>query len=329
MKLCVIPGDGVGREVVPAAVGVLRRLVPALEAVEAEAGWDCFQRHGNALPDATRAAIRACGAAVFGAVSSPSRKVEGYKSPIVQMRREFDLYANLRPTRGMPGAHAASPIDLLIVRENTQGLYIQREYMRADEAVAERVITAAASERIARVAFEQAMTRRKRLAIVHKANILPLTDGLFRDSVRNVGAAYPDVQISEVLVDTAAMQLAGAPAQFDVIVTTNLFGDILSDVAAVWGGGMGVAPALNLGPDVAIAEPVHGSAPDIAGRGIANPCGTLLALALLLRLHWRMPAEAERLEAAVYDALASDARTPDVGGSATTQDVIEAVAARL
>jgi homoisocitrate dehydrogenase len=331
MKLCVIPGDGVGREVVPAAVEVLRRLVPALETVEAEAGWDCFQRHGNALPDATKASIRACGAAVFGAVSSPSKKVEGYKSPIVQMRREFDLYANLRPTRGiaLPGKAPASQVDLLIVRENTQGLYIQREYMRDDEAVAERVITAAASERIARVAFEQAMLRRKRLAIVHKANILPLTDGLFRDSVRKIGAAYPDVQISEVLVDTAAMQLAGAPAQFDVIVTTNLFGDILSDVAAVWGGGMGVAPALNIGPDVAIAEPVHGSAPDIAGKGVANPSGTLLALALLLRQHGRMPEPAARLEAAVYGALVSETRTPDVGGTATTQDVIDAVLARL
>jgi homoisocitrate dehydrogenase len=297
--------------------------------VDAEAGWDCFQRHGAALPEATKVAIRECGAAVFGAVSSPAKKVEGYKSPIVQMRREFDLYANLRPTRGLPGAAASAPIDLLIVRENTQGLYIQREYVRGEEAVAERVITAAASERIARVAFEQAMMRRKRLAIVHKANILPLTDGLFRDSVRNAGVDYPEVQISEVLVDTAAMQLAGAPAHFDVIVTTNLFGDILSAVASVWGGGMGVAPALNLGPDVAIAEPVHGSAPDIAGKGVANPSGTLLALALLLRQHWRMPEQAARLEDAVYAALASDARTPDMGGRATTQTVVDAVISRL
>jgi homoisocitrate dehydrogenase len=331
MKLCVIPGDGIGQEVVPIAVDVLRRLMPDLETISAEAGWDCFQRHGNALPDDTKAKIRACGAALFGAVSSPSKKVEGYKSPIVQMRRAFDLYANLRPTLGLADDRQQidALVDLLIVRENTQGLYIQREYMRDDEAVAERVITAAASERIGRIAFEMAMGRRKRVTIVHKANILPLTDGLFRDSVRRVGAAYPDVQINEVLVDTAAMLLASKPTQFDVIVTTNLFGDILSDIAAVWGGGMGVAPSLNLGPDVAIAEPVHGSAPDIVGKGIANPSGTLLACALLLRHHWRRPVEAERLERAVFGVLESYVRTPDVGGSAGTREVVDAICARL
>ena len=327
MKLCVIPGDGVGQEVIPAAVDVIRRLLPDLQTTTAEAGWECFQRRGNALPDDTKAAIRDCSAAIFGAVSSPSRKVEGYRSPIVQMRREFDLYANLRPTLGLGAANAA--IDLLIVRENTQGLYIQREYMREDEAVAERVITAAASERIGRVAFEMAAQRGKRLTIVHKANILPLTDGLFRDSVRRAGADFPDVQISEMLVDTAAMNLAGKPAQFDVIVTTNLFGDILSDVAAVWGGGMGVAPALNIGAEVAIAEPVHGSAPDIAGKGIANPAGALLAAALLMRQHWKRDAEATRLERAVYAAISAEARTPDLGGSATTQAVIDAVLRNL
>ena len=327
MKLCVIPGDGVGQEVIPAAVAVIRHLLPDLQTTSAEAGWDCFQRRGNALPDDTKAAIRDCGAAIFGAVSSPSRKVEGYRSPIVQMRREFDLYANLRPTLGLGSTN--TPIDLLIVRENTQGLYIQREYMRDDEAVAERVITAAASERIGRIAFEMAARRRKQLTIVHKANILPLTDGLFRDSVRRAGADFPDVQVSEMLVDPAAMHLAGKPAQFDVIVTTNLFGDILSDVAAVWGGGMGVAPALNIGADVAIAEPVHGSAPDIAGKGVANPAGSLLAAALLMRHHWKCEAEAARLERAVYAAISSDVRTPDLGGSFTTQDVIDAVLRNL
>ena len=327
MKLCVIPGDGVGQEVIPAAVSVLRYLLPDLQTTPAEAGWECFQRRGNALPDDTKAAIRECGAAIFGAVSSPSRKVEGYRSPIVQMRREFDLYANLRPTLGLgPGNDA---IDLLIVRENTQGLYIQREYMRDDEAVAERVITAAASERIGRIALEMAMQRGKRLTIVHKANILPLTDGLFRDSVRRVAADFPAVQISEMLVDTAAMNLAGKPAPFDVIVTTNLFGDILSDVAAVWGGGMGVAPALNIGAEVAIAEPVHGSAPDIAGKGIANPAGSLLAAALLMRHHWKRHAEAARLERAVYAVISSGIRTPDLGGSASTQDVVDAVLRHL
>jgi homoisocitrate dehydrogenase len=222
-----------------------------------------------------------------------------------------------------------SKIDLLIVRENTQGLYSGRERMQGEEAIAERVITRAASERIGRVALKMAHERDRRLTIVHKANILPVTDGMFRDAVRAAAADYPDVALNEVLVDTAAMLLASKPQQFDVIVTTNLFGDILSDVASVWGGGMGVAPALNIGADVAIAEPVHGSAPDIAGQGIANPAGAILSAALLLRHHWRLPEVAERVEQAVYTALESGVRTPDLGGEATTKHVLDKVVETL
>lgn len=339
-KLCVIPGDGVGHEVIPCAVEVLGCALPGVNLVQADAGWDCFQRTGSALPDATIASIQSCGAALFGAVSSPSKKVEGYRSPIVQMRQRFNLYANLRPTRGLaigdsrlatssPISDLQSPIDLLVVRENTQGLYIGREYIRGEEAIAERVITRAASERIARVAFELANAReRKQLTIVHKANILPVTDGTFRDAARAVGADYPAVKINELLVDTAAMLLASKPQQFDVLVTTNLFGDVLSDVASVWGGGMGVAPALNLGSEVAIAEPVHGSAPDIAGQGVANPTGAILSVALLLRYHWKQIGAAERIEQAVYSAIAAGYRTRDLGGTATTRQVADAILER-
>ncbi|GIV85904.1 MAG: 3-isopropylmalate dehydrogenase [Candidatus Roseilinea sp.] len=334
-RLCIIPGDGVGREVIPCAVAALQRALPGVTTVEAEAGWDCFQRTGNALPDETIAQIAACGAALFGAVSSPSHKVEGYRSPIIQMRQRFDLYANLRPTRILWSQASQTigrlqAVDLILVRENTQGLYSGRERLQGEEAIAERVITRAASERIARVAFALARQReRKRVTIVHKANILPLTDGLFRDTVRAVGASYPEVAIDEMLVDTAAMMLASKPARFDVIVTTNLFGDILSDVASVWGGGMGVAPSLNLGEGVAIAEPVHGSAPDIAGKGIANPCGAILSAALLARHHWKRADVAERIERAVYGAIESGARTPDLGGQATTQDVAAEILRRI
>ncbi len=338
--LCVIPGDGVGQEVIPCAVAVLQAVLPNLQAVQADAGWDCFQRTGNALPDDTKAKISQCGAALFGAVSSPSKKVEGYRSPIIQMRQHFDLYANLRPTKGLgirdwglnrqsPIPNPQSPIDLLIVRENTQGLYVQREYMRGDEAVAERVITKAASERIGHIALAQAQARRKQLTIVHKANILPLTDGVFRDAVRGAAAAYPEVKISEMLVDTAAMHLASKPEQFDVIVTTNLFGDILSDLTSVWGGGMGVAPSLNIGTNVAIAEPVHGSAPDIAGKGIANPSGSMLAAALLLRYHWGLPELADKVERAVYAAIEGGTRTPDLSGDATTSQMLAVVLQKL
>lgn len=342
--LCVIHGDGVGREVIPCAVAVLQQVLPNLRTVEAEAGWDCFQRHGNALPDQTKAKISDCTAALFGAVSSPSKKVEGYRSPIIQMRQHFDLYANLRPTKGLATGDGGrktgdgsssvsrppSSVDLLIVRENTQGLYVQREYQRGDEAVAERVITKAASERIGKIALELCNARpRKQLTIVHKANILPLTDGTFRDAVRSVATPYPAIKINEVLVDTAAMLLASKPEQFDVIVTTNLFGDILSDLVSVWGGGMGVAPSLNIGTHVAIAEPVHGSAPDIAGQGIANPSGSILAAALLLRYHWQKPELAERIENAVYRVIESGTRTPDLGGNATTQAMTDAVLKNL
>ncbi len=335
MKLCVIPGDGIGQEVIPCAVAVLQRVVPDLAIVEARAGWACFQETGTALPQATLEAIQACGAALFGAVSSPAHKVEGYRSPIVQLRQHFDLHANLRPTRiawslALRLVGRAQSVDLMLVRENTQGLYAGRERIVGDEAIAERVITRAASERIAHVAFALAQQReRKTVTIVHKANILPLTDGLFRDAVRAVGAHYPDVKINEMLVDTAAMMLASRPAQFDVIVTTNLFGDILSDVASVWGGGLGMAPSLNLGARVAIAEPVHGSAPDIAGKGIANPCGAILSAALLLRYHWHRPDLAERIERAVYAAVESGVQTPDLGGNATTRAMLDAILQRL
>ncbi|HQX74746.1 MAG TPA: isocitrate/isopropylmalate dehydrogenase family protein [Thermoflexales bacterium] len=336
--LCVIPGDGVGKEVIPAAVEVLQKVLPDLQVMEAEAGWDCFTHTGDALPAATREKIAICGAALFGATSSPSRKVEGYRSPIVHMRQLFDLYANLRPTRllKMRGSQlAARPnaVDLLLVRENTQGLYAGREYLRetpaGPEAIAERVITKAASERVAKTAFALAEGRRKQLCIVHKANILPLTDGTFRDAARAVGAAHPGVKVSEMLVDTAAMLLASRPEQFDMIVTTNLFGDILSDIASVWGGGMGVAPALNLGAHVAVAEPVHGSAPDIAGKGIANPCGAILSAALLARHYWNLPEVATKIENAVYTVLENGLATPDLGGHASTAQVAQEILGAL
>lgn len=337
--LCVIPGDGVGREVIPSAVAVLQKALPELRVMEADAGWDCFTHTGDALPQRTRETIAECGAALFGATSSPSRKVEGYRSPIVHMRQLFDLYANLRPTRllQMRGSHLASiphMVDMLVVRENTQGLYAGREYLRETpagaEAIAERVITKTASERVAKMAYELASQRpRKQVTIVHKANILPLTDGTFRDAARGVGAGYPLVKTNEMLVDTAAMSLASKPEQFDVLVTTNLFGDILSDIASVWGGGMGVAQALNLGAKIAIAEPVHGSAPDIAGKGVANPAGAILSAALLARHHWGLAQVAGRIENAVYAVLQSGVATPDLGGHASTAQVTKEILSAL
>lgn len=313
-KLVVIPGDGVGREVVPAAVEVLQAAIPDLQVQPADAGWACFERRGTSVPAETLVAIRESGAALFGAVASPARRVAGYRSAIVTMRQELELYANVRPIRSWPIDGTRQGIDLLIVRENTEGLYIGREHLEEGQAVAERVITRQASQRIARTAFELARRGgRGRVTMVHKANILPLSDGLFRDTVRQVAGDYPEIEVDELLVDTAALWLVRDPGRFDVIVTTNMFGDILSDAAAGWTG-LGLAPSLNLGDGVAVAEPVHGAAPDIAGQGIANPIAAILSGAMLARHIWRMPAVAEAIEQAVEATLRAGVRTPDIAG---------------
>ncbi len=223
--ICLIPGDGVGREVIPAAARVLATVCPDLSFVTADAGWDCFLRRGTALPPETLAAVAAADATLFGATQSPAGGAPGYASPILSLRREFDLYANLRPTITLLPDHPA--VDMLIVRENSEGLYSGREHRQGETAIAERVISRSASERIAHVACQQAQLRRRRLTIVHKANVLKVTDGLFRQVCRDVAAEYADLEVDELLVDAAAMWLVRDLARFDVIVTTNLFGDIL------------------------------------------------------------------------------------------------------
>lgn len=339
-QLCVIPGDGIGQEVIPAAVEVLRAVLPGLVVTEAEAGWECFLRRGVSVPPETLAAIRGCRAALFGAVSSPARKVEGYRSAIITMRQELDLYANLRPVRSLPGVSPRSDVNLLVVRENTEGLYAGRERLEGpDTAIAERVITRQACQRLALRAVEllrvPGARSPRRLTIVHKANILPLTDGLFRDTVRAVLAdacqSGLEVEVEELLVDIAALKLVAEPERFDVIITTNLFGDILSDEAAYWCGGMGLAPSLNWGEGVALAEPVHGSAPDIAGQGIANPIAAVLSAALLARYSWGQVSVAERIEASVSAALAQDLPTQQAGlvKSNSTAMITQAILARL
>ncbi|HEX7434485.1 MAG TPA: isocitrate/isopropylmalate dehydrogenase family protein [Anaerolineaceae bacterium] len=307
--LVVIPGDGIGLEVIPAAVRVLQTAIPGLEIIEKEAGWGCFQKHGISVPADTLEAIRSVKAALFGAVSSPAYKVEGYRSAIITLRQELDLYANLRPVHSLPRVSPRPGVDLIIVRENTEGLYAGRERRDGDTAIAERVITREASRHIAEKTFQLARSlHRRRVTIVHKANILPITDGLFRDTVRAVGAAFIAahglfVEIDELLVDVAAYRLAAEPESLDMIVTTNLFGDILSDEAAAWGGGMGLAPSINLGDSLTLAEPVHGSAPDIAGKGIANPIASILSAALLARHAWDLPDVASAIEKSVEACL--------------------------
>lgn len=335
MRLCVIPGDGIGQEVVPVAVAVLQAVMPQAQLTFAEAGWETFQRTGNALPEETLAAARQAGVVLFGAVASPSHPVPGYRSPIVALRRELDVFANLRPSRSWPLHDARRDIDLLLVRENTECLYVGRERLEGDTAIAERIISRRGSERVARVAFQLAAQRSGHLTIVHKANILRVSDGLWRETCLAVAREFPQVHTDEGLVDSVAYHLVRQPGRYDMLLTPNLYGDILSDLAAALAGGLGMAPSLSLGESCAIAEPVHGAAPDIAGQGTANPLGAILSVALLLRHVWQRGDLADAIERAVEQILARGMFTPDiappgqqtVGTRALGQAVIAALGA--
>jgi homoisocitrate dehydrogenase len=334
LRLCIIEGDGIGHEVIPAALDVLATTGLRFEPEHARAGWDCFVETGVALPLETLETARRSDAVLFGAITSPPLRIEGYSSPILGLRQELGLYGNLRPCRSWPIPGSRKGIDLLIVRENSEGLYVRRERTDGETAVAERVITRRGSQRIVHVACELALQRRRQLTIVHKANVLPHTCGLFREVALEVASEYPSLQVDELLVDTMALRLVTHPQRFDVIVTTNLFGDILSDEAAGLVGGLGLAPSANVAgspsadAQVGLFEPVHGSAPDIAGQGIANPIAAILATAMLLdclRHHERAAA----VRAAVARVLASGPHTPDLGGTATTEQVKSAIQSQL
>jgi homoisocitrate dehydrogenase len=338
-QIALIPGDGIGKEVVPAARRVLEATGLPFHFVDLDAGWTCFQRTGTALPASTLDMLRGCDGAIFGAVSSPSHRVAGYSSPIVALRKELDLYANLRPSISVPVPGSQPGIDLLIVRENTECLYVKRERLEDDgnTAIAERIITRAASMRIARMAFDQARSRYTHHAprtthplvtIVHKANVLSISDGLFRESALAVAAEYPDVAVEEQLVDSMLYRLIREPQRYDVVVAPNLYGDLLSDAAAALVGGLGLAPSANVGDTFVLVEPVHGSAPDIAGKGIANPIGAILAAAMLLR-HLGEDVAARGVEAAVDSVLTGGPHTQDLGGDATTDVVTKAVIERV
>jgi homoisocitrate dehydrogenase len=362
-RIALIPGDGVGKEVVPAVRQVLEALPLRFDFVALDAGWEVFERTGTALPQRTAAVIRSCDGAIFGATQSPSQKVAGYNSPILALRKQLDLYANLRPVVSMPVPGSRPGIDLLIVRENTECLYVKQERLEdnGDTAVAQRVITRRASERIARKAFElaevRAAQRRRekeigdwrletdaqarnlaisnlqspifpRVTIVHKANVLSLTDGLFREACLAVAREFPDVQVEEQIVDSMIYRMIREPKRYDVIVAPNLYGDILSDAAAALVGGLGLAPSANASDAFTLVEPVHGSAPDIAGRGLANPCAAILAAAQLLEALGEGES-VQRIQRAVHRTLADEIWSADLGGKATTEEMTLAIIERL
>lgn len=350
-RLGVLEGDGIGPEVVGAALEVLRA-APAAPEVRfvfrpLPVGLKAIREYGTALPEATVAALGECDGWIMGPHDSESYPPErrATLNPSGTLRKRFDLFANLRPARAYPGLSATVPgLDLIIARENTEGLYADRnmavgtgEFMPTpDVALSVGVITRRASERIARVACQLARARRQRLAIVHKANVLRLSMGLFRDACRAVAAEFPDLEVADYHVDALAALLVRRGADFDVIVAENMLGDILSDLAGELAGSLGMAGSLNAGERVAMAQAVHGAAPDIAGRGIANPVGMIQSVALLL--HWLADRHADaalgsvaaRIEAAIPAALAGPAaRTPDLGGRATTAELTSAIIAAL
>ena len=328
--ITLIEGDGIGPEVTSAVVAIL-------EAAGLQASWDrhpagvlALERHGETLPKALLDSIRRTKVALKGPVTTPVGG--GFTSVNVGLRKALDLFANLRPVWNIPGVPSRySGVDLVIVRENTEDLYTGLEHEVVPGVVESlKIITADASTRIARFAFEHARRhRRARVTAVHKANIMKLGDGLFLRSVQGVAAQYPDIRSDDRIVDNACMQLVVNPSQFDVLLLPNLYGDIVSDLCAGLVGGLGVVPGANLGTEIGVFEAVHGSAPDIAGKGVANPTALLLSALLMLR-HIGEGGIADRISRALERTLSEDQiRTRDLGGTATTAEFTAAIRQRL
>ena len=326
MRICLLGGDGIGPEVTAEAVRVLEAVNPQIDFLSGDIGYSAYLKHGTPLPETTLALARSCDATLLGAVTTPTG-IPDYTSPVLALRRQLDLFACVRPIRSLPGTDRN--IDMMIVRENTEGLYSGRERATRDRAVTERVITRTASQRISRFAFEEAKKGGYDLVtIVHKANVLRETCGLFLSVAGEVANDYPEVRSEEMLVDTCAMELIRAPERFQVVVTTNLFGDILSDEAAMLVGGLGLAASANIGSDYAVFEPVHGSAPDLSEGGRANPLAAIRSAAMMLR-HLSDHDKASRIETATKSAIESRSVTHDLGGTLSTSEVTDAVIAAL
>ena len=324
--ITLIPGDGIGPEVTDAVLRILQAAGVVIDWERHVAGIEAFERTGEALPRELLESIRRNKVALKGPVTTPVG--EGFTSVNVGLRKALDLYANLRPVRNLPGAPSRfDGVDLVVVRENTEDLYAGLEHEVVPGVVESlKIITARASTRIAEFAFDYARRHgRRKVTAVHKANIMKMGDGLFLESVRAIAGAYPDIIYDEKIVDAACMKLVLNPGQFDVLVMPNLYGDIVSDLCAGLVGGLGVVGSANLGADTGVFEAVHGSAPDIAGKNIANPTALLLSALLMLR-YIDEGAAADQIMAALVRVLtAGAARTSDLGGTASTSEFADAV----
>ncbi len=321
-QIAVIQGDGIGKEVMEATISVLDELDVDFDYIYGIAGDECNEEHGTPLPQETIDIVRDSDACLFGAAGETAADV------IVKIRQEMKMFANLRPVKSYPNTKSLfENVDFMIVRENTEGLYIaDQEEETEDGAIAKRVITREAEERIIDYAFQYAKdNNRTKVTAVHKANVLKKTDGLFKEIFYEVSEKYPDIDTEDFYVDATAMYLVTQPQEFQVVVTTNLFGDILSDEGAGLVGGLGLIPSANIGADGALFEPVHGSAPDIAGQQKANPIAMMLSAIMMLRYLGENDA-ADKFDAAILKVLSEGKTlTGDLGGSATTMEVAQAV----
>lgn len=330
--ITVIRGDGIGPEIMSATLAILDAVDCGLEYEFAEAGLGALEKSGDLLPQQTLESITKNTVLLKGPLTTPVGK--GFRSLNVTLRIHFDLFANVRPVVSVPGTRSRySNIDIITVRENTEGAYLAADARLTDageRAESKMIVSRAGCQRVVRFAFELARSAgRKMVMAVHKANILKLVSGMFLDQARLVAAEYPDIEFREMIVDNTCMQLVMNPHQFDVIVTTNLFGDIISDLCAGLVGGLGMAPGANIGKNAAMFEAVHGSAPDIAGRKIANPCALTLAAAMMLG-HLGMEDKAQRIREAIRKTIADkDRLTGDLGGDALTMDFAAAIIERL
>jgi isocitrate dehydrogenase (NAD+) len=329
--IVLIPGDGIGPEVTTAAKRVLDAAGLSADWVEVPAGATAIEQgHDNVLPERTLAAIKVHKVALKGPVTTPVGK--GFKSVNVQLRQKLNLYAAVRPVRSLAGVKTRfEGVDMVIVRENTEGLYTGIENEVAPGVVTSlKVATEVACTRIAKYAFEYAMSRhRKKVTVFHKANIMKLTDGLFLNCARKVHESYPEVQLDELIIDAGCMRLVQDPTRLDVLLMENLYGDLVSDLCAGLVGGLGVVPGSNIGADAAVFEAVHGSAPDIAGKGVANPLAVIMSGVMMLN-HIGETAAADRIKAAYNKVLAEGkALTRDLGGTAGTDQFADAVIAAL
>ncbi|MEM1541714.1 MAG: isocitrate/isopropylmalate dehydrogenase family protein [Ignisphaera sp.] len=335
-NIAVIEGDGIGPEIVSSALKVLEKVVRfyglQIVVTKVYGGDTAVKMFGEALPEDSWNIIKRSDAILKGPVGESAGDV------VVKIRRGLDLYANIRPAKALPGVNSLRrDIDLVIVRENTEDIYVRAEHMVTDDvAIALRVVSKRASERIAKVAFDLALSRRKKITVVHKANVLTVSDGLFRSCIYRVAQNYNDVVVDEMYIDAAVMDIVRRPERFDVIVTTNLFGDILSDLAAYVSGSIGLAASANIGDEKAMFEPIHGAAFDIAGKGLANPMAMIFCVSWMLKWLGEKHSidtyikASKSIDRAILEVLKDGTKlTPDLGGNSKTIEFTEAVLEKI